>query len=150
TSPVAGSEDKAIPGPDTCAVREISEQWPGGYIKSIEMRANDELRPGRGFAWLRTPYDLVDTGDATALSSLVGMIDTANGVVPRVDPGEGTWIYPNVDLQIHMYRKPEGKWLGLDVQQSFGTDGIGLTSTVLHDEAGPFGRAEQILTVRSR
>ncbi|WIV42462.1 MULTISPECIES: thioesterase family protein [Glutamicibacter] len=150
TSAVAGIEDKEIPGPDACSVRDISEKWPGGYIKSIEMRANDELRPGRGFAWLRTPYVLVDTGDATALSSLVGMIDTANGVVPRVDPGEGTWIYPNVDLQIHMYRMPVGEWLGLDVQQSFGTDGIGLTSTVLHDETGPFGRAEQILTVRSR
>jgi hypothetical protein len=31
---------------------------------------------------------------------------------------------------------------------SFGSDGIGLTSTVLHDLEGPFGRAEQILTIR--
>jgi hypothetical protein len=31
---------------------------------------------------------------------------------------------------------------------SFGRDGIGLTSTVLHDRQGPFGRAEQILTLR--
>ncbi|WP_417363867.1 thioesterase family protein [Glutamicibacter arilaitensis] len=150
TSEVAGIEDQSIPGPETCAVQAISEQWPGGYIKSIEMRANEQLRPGRGFAWLRTPYALVDTNDASDMSSLVGMIDTANGVVPRVEPSEGTWIYPNVDLQIHMYRRPVGKWLGLEVQQSFGTDGIGLTSTVLHDATGPFGRAEQILTVRSR
>ena len=57
-------------------------------------------------------------------------------------------MFPNLDLQIHMYREPEGQWLGLEVQQSYGTDGIGLTSTVLHDTSGPFGRAEQILTVR--
>jgi hypothetical protein len=47
-----------------------------------------------------------------------------------------------------MYRQPQGEWLGLDNEVSFGTDGIGLTSTVLHDLTGPFGRAEQILTLR--
>ncbi|MEG1157701.1 MAG: thioesterase family protein, partial [Acinetobacter sp.] len=30
----------------------------------------------------------------------------------------------------------------------YGDDGIGLTSAVLHDEQGPFGRSEQILTLR--
>jgi hypothetical protein len=29
-----------------------------------------------------------------------------------------------------------------------GPTGLGLTSTTLHDERGPVGRAEQILTVR--
>ena len=57
-------------------------------------------------------------------------------------------MFPNVDLQIHLYRLPKGKWLGLDVQQQYGADGIGLTTAVLHDEEGPFGHAEQILTVR--
>ncbi len=84
------------------------------------------------------------------MSRLIGLVDTANGVAPRVEPGAGQWMFPNLDLQIHMYRAPAGEWLGLEAQQSYGTDGIGLTSTVLHDESGPFGRAEQILTVRSR
>lgn len=150
SSAVAGSEDAKIPGPEECEVQKISERWPGGYIRSIELRSNDDWRPGRGIAWLRTDYALVDALDASDMARLVGMIDTANGVAPRVEPNEGTWIYPNLDLQIHMYRQPAGSWLGLDVQQSYGADGIGLTSTVLHDESGPFGRAEQILTVRSR
>jgi hypothetical protein len=47
-----------------------------------------------------------------------------------------------------MYRQPAGDWLGLDNSVSFGSDGIGLTSSVLHDLQGPFGRAEQILTLR--
>jgi hypothetical protein len=54
-----------------------------------------------------------------------------------------------VDLQIHLYREPRGEWLGLQNSVTFGTDGIGLTSTVLCDLLGPFGRAEQILTLRA-
>ena len=47
-----------------------------------------------------------------------------------------------------MYRAPTGRWLGLETVQQYGKDGIGLTSSVLHDLHGPFGRAEQILTLR--
>jgi hypothetical protein len=36
--------------------------------------------------------------------------------------------------------------LGLETVQQYGSDGIGLTSAVLHDVYGPFGRSEQILT----
>ncbi|GAA1411673.1 thioesterase [Glutamicibacter uratoxydans] len=150
SSSVHGIEDARVPGPDECAPEDITRFWPGGYIRSIEMRVAPGHRPGRGIAWLRTPYSLVDLKDASRLASLIGLVDTANGVAPRVQPGDGTWMFPNLDLQIHMYRIPSGEWLGLDVQQSYGDDGIGLTSSVLHDEHGPFGRAEQILTVRSR
>ncbi|MGP9781125.1 thioesterase [Arthrobacter sp. MYb224] len=145
---VAGTEDAEVPGPEDSEPQNISAQWPGGYIRSIEFRAAPGRRPGKGIAWLRTPYALLDGVQASRLASLIGLVDTANGVVPRVEPGDGSWMFPNLDLQIHMYRAPEGEWLGLEVQQSYGTDGIGLTSTVLHDASGPFGRAEQILTVR--
>ena len=150
SSAVAGIEDAKVPGPEASEMRDMTEFWPGGYIKSIEMRAAEGHRPGKGVAWLRTPYSLVDSKDASRLASLIGLADTANGVAPRVLPGDGSWMFPNLDLQIHMYRVPTGEWLGLQVQQSYGEDGIGLTSTVLHDEHGPFGHAEQILTVRSR
>jgi hypothetical protein len=38
--------------------------------------------------------------------------------------------------------------VGLDTTVVFGPDGVGLTSTVLHDAHGPVGRSEQMLTVR--
>ena len=47
-----------------------------------------------------------------------------------------------------MHRMPKGRWLGLDAVQQYGADGIGITSAVLHDVYGPFGRSEQILTIR--
>ena len=41
-----------------------------------------------------------------------------------------------------------GEWLGFDTTVSFGPTGLGLTSSLLHDVAGPFGTMAQSLTVR--
>ena len=58
------------------------------------------------------------------------------------------WLFPNLDLTIHLYRTPVAGWVGLDTTVTFGPTGLGLTSSALHDTLGPVGRAEQILTVR--
>ncbi|GAA1169106.1 hypothetical protein HNR09_002931 [Nesterenkonia xinjiangensis] len=148
TTAVAAVEDASIGTPDGLPGGDGMSVWPGGYIRSLEIRVGEEHRPGRGITWLRNPYEMV-AGHATgSLVRLLGMVDTANGVAPRVSPGPDSWMFPNVDLQIHLHRAPVGEWLGMQTCQTFGEDGIGLTSSVLHDIAGPFGRAEQILTVR--
>ncbi len=58
------------------------------------------------------------------------------------------WMFPNLDLTIHLMRRPTGRWLGLDTTVSFGPTGQGLTSSVLHDQEGPLGSVQQTLTVR--
>ena len=75
----------------------------------------------------------------------MGMVDTANGVVPRIhQPNTIEWFFPNLDLQIHLHRMPVGRWLGLEtVQQQFGSAMVGLTSSVLHDAHGAFGHASR-------
>lgn len=148
TSEVAAVEDSPIPGPNDCKPFDAVSVWPGGYIRSLDFRVADGHRPGSGAVWLATPYALTDAGSPSEMARLVGLVDTANGIAARVPPGRDSYAFPNLDLQIHMYRKPAGEWLGLENKVSFGDDGIGLTSTVLHDLQGPFGRAEQILTLR--
>jgi hypothetical protein len=148
TTVVAAIEDSEIPWPDDCKPYDNSAVWPGGYIRSLEMRVAEGRRPGAGKVWLRTGHPLTDQDDSSDLVRLLGLVDTANGIATRLPPDKDSYAFPNLDLQIHMYRGPEGEWLGLDSAVSFGSDGIGLTSTVLHDRQGPFGRAEQILTLR--
>lgn len=148
SSSVAGIEDAPVPGPHDCQPYDASAQWPGGYIRGLEMRAAADHRPGKGIVWVRNPFSMIDGVNSPDVVRLLGMVDTANGVAPRSEPGPNSWMFPNVDLQIHMYHEPIGEWLGLQAQQSYGSDGIGLTSAVLHDLNGPFGRSEQILTVR--
>jgi hypothetical protein len=148
TSAVAAVEDQNIPSPWECKPYDGAGIWPGGFIRSLEMRVAEGHRAGSGTVWIRTSHPLTDRGDSTDTSRLIGLVDTANGIAARVPPGKDSYLFPNLDLQVHMYRRPAGEWLGLDNSVSFGTDGIGLTSTVLHDVSGPFGRAEQILTLR--
>ena len=84
--------------------------------------------------------------ERSTVADYVARIDTANGIAVRRSPEE--WAFPNVDLTVHLYRRPTGRWNGFDTTVSWGAEGIGLTSSVLHDVRGPLGRAEQSLTLR--
>lgn len=147
SSEVAGLEDQAIQQPGRLPVWDGMACWPGGFIKSIETRADAKRRPGKGVVWINTATAMVENQPTSDFVHLIGLVDAANGTVPR-QSAQFTWAYPNLDLQIHLHRYPAGQWLGLEAVQQYGRDGIGLTSAVLHDVHGPFGRSEQILTLR--
>lgn len=149
TSAVAGGLPRAMPPRERCAPFDATATWPGGYIRSIEVLRGPERGPGEGQAWLRTPLPLLEGEPVTPLAAFLGLVDTANGMNVRLDPRE--WAFPNLDLSVHLYREPQGgpgRWMGLDTLVTMGAGGVGLTSSTLHDELGPVGRAEQILTVR--
>lgn len=148
TSEVAGLEDTPMPAPETLPNWQGMSVWDGGYIRSVAKHIKEvERRPGKGKVWLTNDLDMVKGQETSSFVKLMGMVDTMNGVVVRQE-NPFKYMFPNVDLQIHLYRLPMGNHLGLEVEQQYGKDGIGLTSAVLHDMEGPFGRAEQILTIR--
>ncbi|MEV0336744.1 thioesterase family protein [Nocardia sp. NPDC050717] len=146
TDSVAGGEPDRLPAPDTLSPWPLTSVWAGGYIASVDFRPVDRPQPGRTTAWIRSPFTLVAGETAEPLASFIALVDTANGIAVRQEPTK--WMFPNLDLTIHLYRQPAGSWTGLDTSVTFGTAGQGLTSTVLHDIHGPVGVAEQILTVR--
>ncbi|GAA4487706.1 thioesterase family protein [Rhodococcus olei] len=146
TSAVAGGPDAVLPHPGTLDRWKMSDLWPGGYIASLDVRTVGAPQPGRTTAWISTPAALVAGEEVGALARYVALVDTANGIAVRRSPTE--WMFPNVDLTIHLTRRPRGDWVGLDTTVTFGPDGHGLTSSVLHDVDGPVGHANQILTVR--
>ncbi len=146
TAGVAGGEPERLPPPNELAPWPGSSQWGGGYIRSLEVRPLAGTRPGRGRGWLRTGIDLLAGEPCSDLARFVGLVDTANGIAVREAPT--TWMFPNVELTIHLYRQPVWGWVGLDTSVIFGRDGVGLTTSALHDVQGPVGRVEQLLTVR--
>ena len=151
TSVIAGLEDQHAPQhPDDLPVWEDIKGWPGGFVKSVHLVADSDRRNGKGMVWITNDTEMVEGEPTTDLVHLLGMVDIANGVVPRLglELSDLQWMFPNTDLQIHMHRLPKGSWLGMEAVQQYGNDGIGITSTVLHDVHGPFGRSEQILTLR--
>ncbi|GGX84934.1 thioesterase [Streptomyces minutiscleroticus] len=146
TSAVAGGGAGRLTPPERLASRPLTDVWPGGYIASLDLRPVSPPRPGRATVWVSTGLDLVAGEPSGPLASYVALVDTANGIAARERPTE--WMWPNVDLTVHLHRRPEGRWTGLDTTVTFGATGQGVTSTVLHDVSGPVGHAQQILTVR--
>jgi len=145
TSSLAGTGYPRIPGPDQTEPWDATTVWPGGFIRSPEVRRAQQA-PGRGHFWVRTPVSLVHDEEVSRLAAAVGLLDIANGLTVRAAPTEVA--FPNVDLTAHLFAQPEGEWLGFDTTVSFGADGLGLTASVLHDERGPIGTSSQLLTVR--
>jgi hypothetical protein len=148
TAAVAGGEVEPLPGLAESEALDLGEVWPGGYIGSVELRSVGAVKPGRAAAWIRSRVDLVEDEPASDLARLIGLVDTANGLCVRQRIDE--WLFPNVDLTIHLLRQPRGEWLGLDTTVVFGPAGHGVTSSVLHDAAGHVGYANQTLTIRPR
>lgn len=146
TADVAGHDLTPMPSPERSEPWEMGSLWPGGYIGSIEVRRAAGAAPGRGRAWVRSPVALVADEEVSEQATWTRLLDTANGVAVRAAPGD--WGYPNVDLTYHLHRAPRGPWVGLDTAVAWGAEGVGLTSTVLHDEHGPVGTAAQVLTLR--
>lgn len=126
----------------------MTSVWPGGYIASLDVRRHPDSGPGRAVVWVDTALALVAGEEVSTLARYVALVDTANGIGVRESPDE--WLFPNVDLSIHLHRQPGEGPVGLDTTVVFGPDGRGLTSSVLHDGSGPVGRAAQMLTVRRR
>jgi len=84
----------------------------------------------------------------TPLTRLVATADFGNGVSAAL-PFED-YLFINADLTIHLWRHPQGEWIGLDAQTLLASGGIGTAESVLHDVSGPVGRAFQTLVVQPR
>ncbi len=147
TAALAAEPLPRIPGPDETPVTDLTVVWPGGFIKTVEVR-RAQAEPGRATAWVRTGVPLLEDEQVSATARGVGLFDIANGLTVRRDPREVA--FPNLDLTAHLYRTPDGGWLGFDTTVTFGPSGVGLTSAVLHDERGPVGTISQSLVVRPR
>lgn len=144
TATLAGTAVTPLPPPEDIPSWSPTTVWPGGFIESVQVR-RDLDEPGRGRFWVRTDVPLVDEPHSR-LAAAVGLLDIANGMAMRADPTQVH--FPNVDLTAHVHRQPVGDWVGFDTTVTFGPDGVGLTSSTLHDIDGPIGTLNQILTVR--
>jgi hypothetical protein len=145
TARLAATSHGRIQPPDEMEAWDPTSVWPGGFIASAEVRRR-QLEPGRAAYWVRTPVPLLRDEEVSRLARVAGLLDIANGMTVRVDPSRVA--FPNIDLTAHLFQQPAGEWIGFDTTVSMGAGGVGLTSSVLHDERGPIGTSAQILTVR--
>lgn len=145
TSSIAGTPLVGMKAPEDVEPWDPTTIWPGGFIASAEVR-RDYDAPGRSRFWVRTATALLDDEPISSFARFAGLLDIANGMTVREPPQEVA--FPNLDLTAHFFARPVGEWVGFDTSVSFGADGLGLTSSVIHDVNGPVGTLAQVLTVR--
>lgn len=134
---------------EKCIADDRLQQWPGGFIASVQTRVADDHAAGHGRGWIASGVELIAGERTSSLANLMALADTANGVAPVLPAGKGGYIFPNVDLTLHLVREPVGEWLGLATSTVVGSEGLGINTAELYDENGFFGRSEQLQTVRA-
>ena len=109
---------------------------------------NDPWGQGPGKVWMRLRHPLLTDEPPTPLVRAVATADFGNGVSAEL-PFED-YLFINADLTIHLWRRPQGEWIGLDARTLLQDGGMGVAESVLHDERGSVGRAFQTLVVQPR
>lgn len=145
TGGIAGTPFARIEPPDRMPSWDPTTIWPGEFIKNVDIR-RDLRSSGRASFWARARQPLLDGEDIGPLAQAAALFDVSNGMAVRADPK--VVAFPNLDLTAHLFGMPQGEWLGFETSVSFGQGGLGLTSSILHDENGPIGTLGQTLTVR--
>lgn len=103
---------------------------------------------GPAFAWFRLRAPLVAGEQPTPLQRLAAAGDFGNGIATAVS--WATHVFINPDLTLYCERQPAGEWVGLDAVTRIATSGVGVSDSVLYDERGRVGRAQQGLFVAAR
>lgn len=164
--PVARASGWRLQRVDTAAVahapaplpRPVSEarnrdlkarNWDRNYVHSLEwLWLTVPLTPGPGESWIRPIADLVAGETMTPLERLFAVADCANGIGSKLDITKFTFV--NTDLAVHVFRVPDGEWIGIRAETSYGPDGIGTTIGTLFDEHSAVGAIQQSVLVRRR
>jgi hypothetical protein len=130
-------------------VRNMKERWDRNYVHSLDWRwLTHREDSGPGESWIRPTVDLVKGETMTPLERLFAVADDANGIGSKLDITK--WTFLNTDLAVHVFRVPEGEWIGIRAETSYGPDGIGTTIGTLLDENGAVGSIQQSVLVRRR
>jgi len=129
--------------------RNLERDWDRNYVHSLDWRwLTEPLNEGPGESWIKPTVDLVNGETMTQLERLFAVADCANGIGSKLDITK--WTFLNTDLAVHVFRVPDGDWIGIRAETSYGPDGIGATVGTLFDEQGAIGAIQQSVLVRRR
>lgn len=141
------------PGPPE-ALPDNEEFFPTGhdvgYQSSMDVRfeRGGFDQPGPATCWMRMRQPLVAGEQPSPLQRVLAAADSGNGISSALD--YRTHLFINVDLTVHLHRMPAGEWVGLDALTIPEPTGLGMSDTMLFDQAGPIGRACQTLLIAER
>lgn len=140
-----------LPQPGEIAGR-VGEAWGvGARDKTMFHRHAMEIREveggfeqeGPGTVWMRLAKPIIAGRETTPLQRVVATADFCNGISRALDIEQ--WVFMNPDLTVHTSRYPEGEWIALSAESTYGNRGRGLATGTLWDTSGWLGRSTQSL-----
>lgn len=149
----SGSPPLPFPQPDDVG-DAVGEAWGvGAADKTMFHRHAMEIREveggfeemGPGTVWMRLTKPIVAGREPTPLQRVVATADFSNGISRALDIEK--WVFMNPDLSVHVSRYPEGEWIALSAESTYGDDGRGLATGTLWDTSSWLGRSTQSLYV---
>jgi hypothetical protein len=144
------AEARRLPGPDQGRHEPFFPTGQEvGYHTAIEWRfvAGSFLEAGPATVWLRMRHPLLPGETPSPLVRVLAAADSGNGVSAALDYRR--WLFINADLTVYLVRPPVGEWVALEAATTI-AGGVGMATSVLHDEQGPIGRGLQALLVDRR
>ncbi len=143
-----GAADEVPPLPDDAS--DLSH-WPGAADVAFHSTAAEHRivsgefgRPGPVTDWVRLRVPVVPDEEPTGWQRAVAVADFTNGL-SAVVPFDGTSMFINPDLTVHLWREPVGEWIGTEALTRTSSTGIGMSDATLYDRDGRIGRGMQSL-----
>lgn len=148
-------EESMPPGPESGEVSAAGgltpdREQPGYHTTANEVRFTEGGfdRPGPAMAWVHLRVAVVAGAPVSPAMRVAGAADFGNGLSWVLPPER--WLFVNPDLSVHLFRLPEGQWIGMRSTTLPGGAGIGLAETALYDVGGRIGRSVQSLLLDER
>jgi hypothetical protein len=135
------SDGRAIPA----QARSWSPFFTGVDTRVVE---GDLMKQGPASAWFHLERPLVLGEENSPLVHATSAADLASGISSVVDIR--AWSFVNADLTMVLWRVPRAPWILLAAEMHAGDRGTGMTSGVLSDVDGQFGRCEQTVLFDKR
>ena len=146
----AQASDVAPPAPETGRpIPDQARRW-SPYFTGVDTRVieGDLMQPGPAAVWFRHLRPVVAGEADTPLMAAVAAADLGSGIAATVDLRR--WSFVNAEMTVYLHRPPAGNWMLNRSTMRLDRRGIGLTTMVLEDTAGPFGAASQSLLIEPR
>lgn len=119
---------------------------PGFNCDASELRYTEgsHEESGPGTSWVRLASPLIDGVNNSAFTMVATVSDLAAAAGWESTPTGGTYINP--DLTLQLARLPIGDWIALDAHVVHGTgDGVAMMTARVFDDHGPIGHITQSL-----
>lgn len=143
-----GAEDTPPPLPEQAS---DTSGWPGVAPLAFHSHATEHRfvrgrfgEVGACFDWVRLVVPVVPGEQPSGWQRAAAVADFSNGI-SAVVPFDGSAVFINPDLTVHLWREPVVEWIGTDAVTRTSGTGIGMAETALWDLDGRIGRGVQSL-----